>query len=37
MNAHTMYTVLILVFFAFVLPAVAIWMDDRGWHDSFRH
>lgn len=37
MNSHEMYTILILVFFTFVLPTIAMWMDDSRWHDSFRH
>lgn len=37
MDTHTVSVVLILAFIAFVLPAVAIWMDDSSWHDSFRH
>lgn len=28
---------LILLFFAFILPAIAMWMDDEGWVNRIHH
>lgn len=37
MDLHTLSVILILVFFAFVLPAIAIWNDNSKWHDGLKH
>lgn len=37
MNAHSLYVLLVLLFFAFVLPGIAIWMDDTKWHNDLKH
>lgn len=36
-NGQSLTVVLILLFIAFVLPVVAIWMDDNAWTGRIHH
>ena len=37
MTTYTLTVLLVLLFFSFVLPTIAIWMDDAEWHRDLKH
>ena len=37
MSASNFYLYLVLLLITFVLPTIAIWMDDVEWHRFMKH